>query len=120
MRTLLMALAIGLFAYGALGVARPTTAHAAYASSDLNFYCEYAGPPNHPQKVYVEGYNQNYVWVEHQFPSYFTWDNGNYWWWMNGRTVYYFATYNGVTDWYGQSFYVSGRAQYDSAPSHVC
>jgi hypothetical protein len=120
MRTMMIGLSIALFAFGALGIANPRPVHADYSSSILQFYCEYSGVNHHPQKVYVEGYNQNYNWVQHQFPSYYTWDGGNYWYWMNGRTVYYFATYNGVTDWSGQSFYVSGRSWYDSAPSHVC
>jgi hypothetical protein len=94
-RMMLIGLLIALFAFGALGIANPRSVHADYPSERLQFACLHSGPPNHPDNVYVQGYNQYGTWVEHQFPSYYTYDNG-FWWWMEGSYVYYYATYHRI------------------------
>ena len=98
MRTMLIGLAIGLFALLALGIANPSPVHASgvggggggYSpgpASYLLFLCEYT-PGQHALQVWVEGYNQNANLVSHTFPSYYTYDNG-YWWWLKGSYIWY-------------------------------
>lgn len=110
---------------GVLAGAGATPALASYPSETLFFLCEYSGndgtAPN--GGVYVEGYNQYGTYVGHYFRVYYTWD-GNYWWWADGTYVSFVAYEdhgNGVITTYGwESFYVSGRATYDTVLTKTC
>lgn len=117
LRTALTGLLIGVFAFAAVAVSNPRAVHAStLPSSSLQFYCEYAldwslGSTVPLDKVYVIGANQNGTMTWHQFPSYYTWDGGHYWWYASNRYISYTATWH--TGWLGTSSFQQHSATSD-------
>lgn len=95
-KSIVLALALAVLAFGVLGISNPRPVHAAsYPSMWLKFDCEYTVPqPFWVDTVHVMGYNQNDAWRNQQFYSYWTGIDNNYWWWLDGSYVYYTVTWH--------------------------
>ncbi len=96
------------------GSVRPVNSSAASVPSvTLYVNCLWERGPHATGPIWVLGYNQNLNLSNEIFPSYFTWLNGNYYWYATGYNVSIETWNNGQT--VGWEFFYIPKSEWNGA-----